>query len=36
MLDNGKAGKDEASGEGVTYAQVEANFLAQPTPSCAT
>ncbi|MFR7404073.1 MAG: FAD-binding protein [Coriobacteriaceae bacterium] len=30
MLDNGKAGKDEASGEGVTYAQVEANFLAQP------
>ena len=30
MLDNGKAGKDEASGEGVTYVQVEANFLAQP------
>lgn len=29
MLDNGKAGKDEASGESVTYAQVEKNFLAQ-------
>lgn len=29
MLDNGKMGKDEASGEGVTYAQVEKNFLAQ-------
>lgn len=29
VLDNGKLGKDEASGEGVTYAQVEANFLAQ-------
>ncbi len=29
VLDNGKAGKDEASGEGVTYAQVEKNFLAQ-------
>ncbi len=31
MLDNGKMGKDEASGEGVTYAQIEGNFLAQPT-----
>lgn len=30
VLDNGKMGKDEASGESVTYAQVEANFLAQP------
>lgn len=29
MLDNGGAGKDEASGESVTYAVVEANFLAQ-------
>lgn len=29
MLDNGKSGKDEASAEGVTYAAVEANFLAQ-------
>ena len=25
-LDNGKSGKDEASGEGVTYARLEANF----------
>lgn len=31
MLDNGKSGKDEASGEEVTYAQVEGNFLAQST-----
>ena len=30
MLDNGKSGKDEASGEGVTYACVEGNFTAQP------
>ena len=30
MLDNGKAGKDEASAEGVTYKLVEGNFLAQP------
>ena len=30
MLDNGKAGKDDASAEGVTYAHIEANFLAQP------
>ncbi len=29
MLDNGKSGKDEASGEGVTYACVEGNFTAQ-------
>lgn len=30
MLDNGKSGKDEASGEGVTYACVEGNFTSQP------
>lgn len=29
MLDNGKAGKDEASAEGVTYKLIEGNFLAQ-------